>query len=97
MLPVIRLKRARQDLIDIWRHIATDDPQAADAVLDAIDAKCQMLADHPLLGPSREDIRPGMRYLVIGSYLALYRVDADAVRIVRILHARRDLEGLFTG
>ena len=97
MLPVIRLKRARQDLIDIWRHIATDDPQAADAVLDAIDAKCQMLANHPLLGPSREDIRPGMRYLVIGSYLALYRVDADAVRIVRILHARRDLEGLFTG
>lgn len=97
MLPVIRLKRARQDLIDIWRHIATDDPQAANAVLDDLDAKCQMLADHPLLGPSREDIRPGMRYLVIGSYLALYRVDADAVRIVRILHARRDLEGLFTG
>jgi toxin ParE1/3/4 len=36
-----------------------------------------------------------MRYLVIGSYLVLYKVDEDAVRIVRILHAHRDLGGLF--
>lgn len=95
MLPVIRLERARQDLIDIWRHIAMDDPQSADAVLDAIDGKCQLLSRHPQLGPSREDIRPGMRYLVIGSYLALYKVDEDAVRVVRVLHAHRDLGGLF--
>ncbi len=89
MLPVIRLQRARQDLIDIWRHIAMD------AVLDTIDAKCQLLSRYPQLGPSRDDIRPGMRYLVIDPYLALYKVDEDAVRIVRILHAHRDLEGLF--
>ncbi|MDD3311525.1 type II toxin-antitoxin system RelE/ParE family toxin [Pseudodesulfovibrio sp.] len=95
MLPVIRLEKARQDLINIWRHIALDDPQSADDVLDAIDAKCQQLSRHPQLGPAREDIRPGLRYLVIGSYLALYKVDEDAVRIVRVLHGHRDLGGLF--
>lgn len=95
MLPVIRLKQARQDLIAIWQYIAMDDPQAADAILDAIDAKCQKLSTHPRLGPARDDIRSGMRYLVIGSYLALYKIDRYAVRIVRVLHARRDLQGLF--
>ncbi|MFH1913732.1 MAG: type II toxin-antitoxin system RelE/ParE family toxin [Pseudomonadota bacterium] len=95
MIPVIRLKQARQDLISIWQHVAMDDPQAADAVLDAIDAKCQKLSTHPRLGPARDDIRPGMRYLVIGSYLVLYKIDRDAVRVVRVLHARRDLQGVF--
>jgi toxin ParE1/3/4 len=95
MLPVIRLKQTRQDLICIWQHIAMDDPQAADAILDAIDAKCQKLSTHPRLGPARDDIRSGMRYLIMGSYLALYKIDQDAVRIVRVLHARRDLQGLF--
>lgn len=35
------------------------------------------------------------RYLVVGSYLALYKVDEDSVRVVRALHAHRDLGGLF--
>jgi hypothetical protein len=35
---VLRTRRARQDLIDIWRHIGGDDPAAADRLLDRIDA-----------------------------------------------------------
>jgi len=91
----MRLRQARQDLIDIWRHVAMDDPQAADAVLDAIDARCRQLSTHPRLGPARDDIRPGMRCLVIGSYLVLYTIDRDTVRIVRVLHARSHLQGVF--
>lgn len=37
---IVRSKRARQDLIDIWRHVAEDDPDAADKLLDSIDEKC---------------------------------------------------------
>ena len=81
-------------MLSIWQHIAMDDPQAADSILDAIDVKCQKLSIYPRLGPARDDIRSGMRYLAIGSYLALYKIDQDAVRIVRVLHARRDLHGL---
>jgi len=96
MLRIIRLFRARQDLIDIWQFVAQSNPEAADALLDAIDVKCNLLGEHPYLGPSKEDIRPGLRYLVIGQYVSLYKVDKDAVRIVRVLHARRDLDSLFT-
>ena len=55
-----------------------------------------MLVDHPKIGAVRDDIRPGLRYLVSGSYLLLYRLVSDAeVEIVRVVHGHRDLFGLF--
>jgi len=35
-----RSARAEIDLIEIWRHIANDDPLAADRQLDRIDEGC---------------------------------------------------------
>jgi toxin ParE1/3/4 len=92
---LFRTRRARQDLIDIWDHIAADNAKAADAVLDRIDKSCLGLLDHPHLGPARDDIRPGLRYLIVGDYVILYRVLDDGVEIVRVVHGRRDLFNLF--
>lgn len=92
---ILRTKRARQDLIDIWRHVAEDDPDAADNLLDSIDEKCRLLTMHPNLGPGRSDIREGLRYIRTGRYLVLYQVDGQVIRIVRVLHGRRDLHGVF--
>ncbi len=64
---ILRTRRARQDLIEIWRFVATDDMAAADELLDVIDGKCVLLAENPRLGPSRDDIRPGLRYFIAGS------------------------------
>lgn len=88
-------RAAREDLIDIWAHIAADSSQAADRVLDRLDAAAEVLAAHPRIGPPRDDIRPGLRYLVSGSYLLLYRVLVDDdVEIVRVTHGSRDLFSL---
>lgn len=95
MPQVFFTRAAREDLIDIWTHIAADDPAAADRVLDRLDEVASHLADNPQMGPARDDIRPGLRYLVIGSYLLLYRTTDDGVEIVRAVHGRRDLYGLF--
>ena len=91
----IRTQRARLDLIEIWQYVARDDPDAADRLLDEIDAKCALLAEHPHIGPSREDIRPGLRYFVVREYLILYRIMENNVEIVRVVHGTRDLPGLF--
>lgn len=86
---------AREDLIEIWAHITADSPQAADRVLDRLDAAAEVLAAHPRIGPERDDIRPGLRYLVSGSYLLLYRILVDDdVEIVRVTHGSRDLFSL---
>jgi len=67
MARVVFTKKAREDLIDIWLHIAEDDPAAADRVLDRLDEAASLLADHPEMGAARDDIRPGLRYLISGS------------------------------
>ncbi len=71
-LPVIRTDRADEDLIDIWASIAADNPDAADRVLDAIEARWQQLAQHPYSGMAREDIAANIRHLIVGQYLTLY-------------------------
>ena len=51
-----RSARAEIDLMEIWGHIASDDPLAADLQLDRIDEACQMLAGYPRAGKNRDDL-----------------------------------------
>lgn len=95
MSRVLFTRAARDDLIDIWTHIAAHDPAAADRVLDRLDEAASNLIQNQEMGPARDDIRPGLRYLVSDSYLLLYRILGDDIEIVRAVHGRRDLYGLF--
>lgn len=88
-------RQARDDLIDIWLHVAEDDPKTADRVLEQLDEAASHLAQHPEMGAARDDIRPGLRYQIKGSYLLLYRITAAGVEVVRVVHGRRDLFSLF--
>lgn len=92
MLPIIRTDRADEDLIDIWTYIAADSPAAADRVLDAIESRWQQLTRHPYFGMARPDIAPGIRHLVAGQYLTLYRVTEESIEIVRVIHGRRKID-----
>ncbi|MBZ9922750.1 type II toxin-antitoxin system RelE/ParE family toxin [Mesorhizobium sp. BR1-1-7] len=47
---------------------------------------------HPLSGAPRDDIAPGIRHLIVGNYLTLYRVEDDAIEILRALHGHRNFE-----
>jgi toxin ParE1/3/4 len=91
VLAVIRTNRADEDLIEIWSYIAIDNISAADRVLDAIEARWDNLARHPYSGVARDDIAPGIRHLVSGEYLTLYRLSGSAIEIVRVLHGRRKI------
>ena len=95
-MPVLKkTELSEQDLIDIWIYIAQDNPDAADRVLDEIAAKCDLLAEHPRLGPARPDIRADLRYFPVGSYLILYRAIEGGVEIVRVAPGARNLSDLF--
>ncbi len=89
---VVRTLRAEEDLIEVWMHIAGDNPRAADRTLDELERKTMLLTRHPEIGRERPDIAPGVRYLAAGSYLILYRLAEDRVEIVRYVHGRRDLK-----
>lgn len=85
-----RSARAEIDLIEIWGHIANDDPLAADRQLDLIDEACQMLASHQHAGKSREDLAHSLRFFPVGNYLVFYTVRDDGITVVRVLHGARD-------
>jgi toxin ParE1/3/4 len=90
-----RTARAEEDLIDIWRHVAAENPGAADRLLDRIDSVCERLAEFPRMGQARPDLAESLRYFVAGSYLVIYRETPDAVDIVRVVHGARNLPRLF--
>ena len=67
-------------------YIALDKPGAAERLDEEIEHQTERLADHPHMG--REGRVKGTRELVIArtSFIAVYRVTATHIDILRILH-----------
>jgi toxin ParE1/3/4 len=68
--------------------------RAVDRLLDDIEEKFFLLADHSSLGSTRPDIAPGLRYLPVSRYLILYREITGDIEIVRVVHGARDVSAL---
>jgi toxin ParE1/3/4 len=95
MRRLYRLPAAERDLDEIYLYIAADSIKAADGLLmRLLDAESRLL-EFPEIGQARPDLRPGLRHWPVGNFLILYRVDDDAITVVRVLHGARDLSGLF--
>lgn len=86
-----RLPAAIADLDAIWDYIAQDNPDAADQTVARIFSATRRLADFPSSGTRRPDIHPTAQSIPVGAYLILYRLQDEAVEIVRVLHGARDL------
>lgn len=87
--------RARLDLIEIWRYIATDNESAPDRFIDLITRRFELLGENPYAGRSRDELRPGYRSFPVGQYVVFYRLSESRVQIMHVLHGKRDLEALF--
>ena len=75
------------DLAQIVHYISEDSPSAASRVASMVYARAEGLTTFPLMG--RAGRREGTRELVLAPlpFIVVYRVFADAVEIVRIVHA----------
>jgi toxin ParE1/3/4 len=89
---------AISDLDEIWLHIAADNPDAADRVIDALYKTIRdTLAMFPDAGRTRDELAPGLRSFPVGGHVIFYMPGAEAISIVRILHGARDLDDVFRG
>ena len=96
-MPVIVLQpRAKADLSEIWEFIAEDSDDQADAFIDLIDQKFQLLAQQGGLGRRREELAEGLRSFPVGRYVIFYLAIPGGVQIVRVLHGARDIEAAVT-
>lgn len=83
------LPAAQQDLTTQLAWVADQDPWAAIDMGNAIEAAVTRLCDYPALGrPGRVT---GTRELaVVGTpYVVVYRIEATAVVVLRVLHGAR--------
>ena len=97
MKPFVLTSLAEQDIEDIWDYIAADNLDAADRVLTALEKALSRLAKTPGIGHLREDLADRRhRFLVVYSYLIVYRLETKPLQIIRVLNAARDVQSLLS-
>jgi toxin ParE1/3/4 len=85
----------KRDLDEIWDYIATDNLEAADRVIDALETAILKLVKTPAIGHWREELADKRhRFFLVYSYLIVYRYEARPLQIVRVLHAARDVQNI---
>lgn len=86
---------ARHDLDDIWDYSArTWSAAQAARYLRGLQALLQTLQDFPGLARERPEFTPPVRLHSYRRHLVVYRVDANALIVLRILHTRRNWQML---
>ena len=88
---------ASADLDDIWRYVFTEsgNEETASRLVNKLRQTILRLRKYPRIGRIRsEDLSKEMRSLPKENYVIYYRIDKEAVRIIRILHGSRDARRL---
>ena len=81
-------EEALDDLEAITSYIANHNEFAALRLQDAVEACAERLPDHPFM--YRKGRAPGTREAVVHpNYILIYRVSAEAIEILSVVHSRR--------
>ncbi len=60
-----------------------------------IHSAAMRLAASPLMGRERDDLKPGIREVVVYPTVLFYRVSREQVEVVRAVDERRDIAAIF--
>ncbi len=91
-MDVVLSDPAYSDLLHVHADLAAKSPQAADKAIRYFARRVDELSRFPLIGRRRDELGAGLRGLLIGNWIAFYRVDAARIVIVRIIDARMDID-----
>jgi toxin ParE1/3/4 len=88
-------KAAQEDLQEIYDYsIHVFGINQAITYLEGFQFCFQDLAQNPKMGKKRDGIKEGLYSTTYNSHIVFYRICSKNVRIVRVLHGRRDLQRL---
>ncbi len=95
MPAIVSTPRARADLLEIWLYVANNNRLAADRLLARFEEILDTLAQHPLIGRSREELAPDLRSFPVGNNTIYYRPLDNGIEVIRVLRSSRDLGFIF--
>jgi plasmid stabilization system protein ParE len=83
-------------LKQIWRYLAQEaSVPLADRIREKLLASFATLGRHPRIGHKREDLTSlPVRFYSVYQYMIIYSYDSDTVRILSVIHGKRDLATL---
>jgi toxin ParE1/3/4 len=91
-LPLRFAPEAREDIQDLLIYTQQQwGVQQRRVYREALNAAFQSLRANPYLGKARPDLDSNVRSLVVERHLILYRVEEDAIRVLRVVHMRMDI------
>ena len=96
---VVYSPRARQQLTDLYLWIATTSGfvDRAEGFVAAIVDYCDSLANFPLIGVARDDLRPGLRVVGFRRRVTIaFAITEGTVEILGIYYGGRDYETLLS-
>jgi len=82
---------AKNDLKEIYQYGLRQWGQSqSESYLSTIKKQFWLLIQQPFMGTERSELLPDIRSLPIESHTLFYRVIANRVEIIRLLHCRQD-------
>jgi len=86
---VVWTAAAQHDLQDISDHIAADNPSRAVSFINEVVDAGEAIADIPLAFPLVPQLEHrAIRRRVYGRYLIFFRIEAEDIQILHVVHAR---------
>ncbi|WP_072292961.1 type II toxin-antitoxin system RelE/ParE family toxin [Nitrosovibrio sp. Nv17] len=84
---------AKTDLIDICEYTTRQWGKAqTEKYTLQLRERMRWLADNPMLGRTRDEVKEGYRSFRAGSHIIFYRVAESAIEIIGIPHQNMDIE-----
>ena len=86
-------ERARRQVVEIFEYVVRDRPQAAEALLDRLIERIDLLSELPEQGRLwGEGVRPDLREVVFEPYRIVYRVGSNELSVLSVRHTRMEAE-----
>lgn len=96
MMDLVVTARARAEITAAVAYRAERNVSAARQLLDQFTRRFHELRQFPMMGRSRNDIRPTLRALLVENYIAFYYVGTEQIVVVRVLDGRMNVEQEFS-
>ena len=85
---------AKRDLEEIEDWLAQSSPFRAVSFIDGLALALDGLADMPLLGRARPEVRTGLRSIVHKPYVVFYLPTGPGITVLRVIHGARDIANM---
>ena len=98
MFPYSLSEDAQIDIDNIWDYYEQAESESiAERQYLRLRNVFQLIADNPLIGRSRAEIRPGVRSFPVGNppYVVFYTPFEGQIEITRVIHSSREIEQVF--